>query len=250
MMGSFFNDTILDSLKTNSSFGLTCGICEDDHWLRDTQIYFIAAADAMPEHYSALHSPEPLLPNKTVGFANNTLGYDPGTRGNISFAYFDVLGGDVLITDCQLYNTSLQLNVSVSGRDSVIDIVSKENVGIIDLSVWFPEAEGVNPAWSSYSAYRATRAWITLMYSLILGADPIASPRMRWGTGLADTVFNRTREYAQSADLSVNPGKLESWDRTARPALGQVIEELSLNFSLSLMSDEAFSCIVPATLSA
>ena len=240
-----FNSTILQSLQTNSTFGLFCGRCAEDHWLRNRQIMFIAVADSTPEYYGAANSPNPPLPFRSVGFENNTMGPDPCTRGNISFAAYDLFLEEVFVTDCQLYNTSVNLNVSVTGRNSTVQVMSKKNIGVIDLSLWFPEAERANPNWPSYSAYQATKRWVNLMYGLILGGNPVGEPRRPWGSDLSGTVFERTKEYAQYNDHLFHDDEPELWDRTARPALGEVIEELSLNFSLSLMSDGAFSCVVP-----
>ena len=239
----YFNNATLLSVHTNSSFGINCDACEDDHTLKHGQVVLIAAADAMPDHYGALNNPTKNKPSLSVGFANGTMGPDPWARGNVSIAAYDFFKKDVFITDCQLYNMSVRLNISVINRQSTIQVLSHENVNVIDLSIWFPEAEGMNPDFPNYSAYQATKRWIREVYTPLLGGMPIAIPpgRFEWISQVSGTVFDQSREYSQALDYSMYEEDMEKWNRTEKPGVGEILQELSTNFSLSLMSDEVFS---------
>ncbi|KAF1836652.1 hypothetical protein BDW02DRAFT_566744 [Decorospora gaudefroyi] len=158
--------------------------------------------------------------------------------GSIYIAWLDPSGLRVNMTQCQLYNSSVEVEAVVEARESSISITRVLDMGpplSQDTALWEPSSNG--RSWASL----ALNAWMQLLYNQIqASAGSLPDLSLEWNSlGMNPDVLARTEEYDwQLRDIKTENARTLTGRPTQR--FGDWIEELSLNFSLSLMSDPRF----------
>lgn len=223
--------------STNALFGLNYTYDIEDE-ASIVQILYIAVIDRATADSRFFSSGSP---------KDWVIAYNEPIRGNMSIAAYEVRLEKVFVTDCHLYNTTFDLNISVANRQSTMHVVSALDVHELDMDQWLRGAYDVGLATTeqgfhsrmspgSADSYTAMLSWLELMHSKVLGFE---ANRRSYGTFMLANefdVFNQSKEYWNVADYKGDDSRMNA---SPRIPLGDLIETLSTNFSLSLLSDES-----------
>jgi hypothetical protein len=162
-----------------------------------------------------------------------------GTSGNISIGAYDIFRRQVFISNCQLYNTTFDLDIAVVNRKSTIHVRRRGEPVLLNLEDIYWNYEDRASGTRNSGWHVATKAWLDLMYDKVLGFSMLGSVLVNdWVLATSQTIFNTSMEWTQYRDSRLLPE--QDWDRTAKPNVADLLQQLSLNFSLSLMSEERF----------
>ncbi|KAF2838470.1 hypothetical protein M501DRAFT_807537 [Patellaria atrata CBS 101060] len=162
----------------------------------------------------------------------------PVLDGSLYIAWSNPSHSGVNVTRCELYNSSVEVKVEVESRHTSIHLITVLEIGeplSQNTALW--EASSENRSWTSL----ALNAWMHQLYAQIqASAGYLPEMALEWNyLQLNSEILAKSKEYSwHLADGETRTPRVLV-GRQPRP-FGDWIEELSLNFSLSLMSDPRF----------